>query len=301
MEQSKTTITQISLLASATKDEIAVAQLLLDLRTLLSLTESLASFNWGRRRRRSCLDENPSPGLEIKETRPRIEAAAVGKSIGGGGGGGGSPTTPLSFSPSESDDKSKCRRTTPKKRGRDEYFDAIEGLTRSRDVLRLEVENVKKFYSNLKSYNSKLKAIKQEMSNKFQIKEEPRLEIRSVNNFGADPTGDHRVNITRPNQHPHIPNPTAQHEFYYSIGPEQTRDCHASDSGPACAEYVGPLGIDLNFPAAEAFGLDSLKPLDAGQAAADRRAGFAEARRKRKGLMRAKSVKSGIRRNCLRN
>ncbi|GER43533.1 UDP-N-acetylglucosamine1-carboxyvinyltransferase, partial [Striga asiatica] len=160
----------------------------------------------------------------------------------------------------------------------------------------LEVENVKKFYSNLKSYNSKLKAIKEEfitqMINKFPIKEESRLEIRRVN-FGADLTEDYRV-IT-PNQHPYIPNPTAQHEFYYSIGPEQTRDCHASNSGPTtCADYVGPLGIDLNFPAAEAFGLDSLQPLDGGQATADRRAGFAEARRKRRGLMRAKSVKSGI-------
>ncbi|GER44768.1 HTH-type transcriptional regulator XapR [Striga asiatica] len=113
MEQSKSRIIQISLLASATEDEIAVAQVLLDLKTLLSLTESLANFSWGRRRRRSCLDENPSLGLEIKEKRPRIEAA-VGKSIGGGSGSG-SPTTPLSFSPSESDDKSKCR-GTPKKR-----------------------------------------------------------------------------------------------------------------------------------------------------------------------------------------
>lgn len=110
-----------SLLASATKDELIVAQILLDLRILLSLSESLANSNWTRRRRRSCYDTalpllpEPSPATvrtdnEIEERRPRIETDEVKTEAGKCGAAARStpsPDTPLSFSPSETDEKSK--------------------------------------------------------------------------------------------------------------------------------------------------------------------------------------------------
>ncbi|GER47437.1 mating-type protein MAT-1 [Striga asiatica] len=254
MEERKATNSQSSLLASATDDEIIVSGVLLDLRSLVSLPESLANFNWGRRRRRSCLDEAPSllpepshrpvtfhvAGREIKEIKLRIGAAEE-KSGGGGGGATASPTTPLSFSLSESDDKSKCEKISKKM-----------------------------------------------MRNKFPIKEELRMETSGRVSFGADLTRDYRVSVP-PHHRPYIPDPTAQ--FHYTVGPIQAR-AHASNDGPRYANHVSPLEIDLNFPPAEDFGLDLSDPLDAGRAVTDKRARFAEARRKRRGLMRSKSMRN---------
>lgn len=138
MNQSTTTSSsrESSLLASATEDEIIVSQILLDLKNLMSLSESLANFNWRCRRRRSCLDAAPplpsasswpSPSVhrtdnEIEERRPHIKAEEVvaeEEEKRGAARTTGSPDTPLSFSPSESDEKSKhSSKKTSKKRVR---------------------------------------------------------------------------------------------------------------------------------------------------------------------------------------
>ncbi|KAL6504454.1 hypothetical protein OROGR_026377 [Orobanche gracilis] len=296
--------TQSSLLASATEDEIIVSQILIDLKSLVSLSESLANFNWGCRRKRSCLDEDPSllhesscpPPIrktknEIEERKPQIKLAEV--VVGGGGGtnrSAVSPTTPLLFSPSESDENPKhLPEKTSRKQSNEDYIDIIKGLTQRRNDIRGEVENVKKFYNKLQAYNSELKAMKQVINN-FPRKEEPRMEIINGGgiSYGTGLTQIYRIHVS-PHQQPYLSDPTAQQKLQYLTGPIQTRFC-SSNSGVTCGSRVemGPLGIDLNFPAEETFG----ETLDVINAVSDERSRFADARRKRRRLMKAKSMRS---------
>lgn len=88
-----------------TEEEIGVAGILLDLGNSVVGSESRHYLLWGSKRRRSTRDapapapvsESPSiNGTEI-EIEPRVIVEVPSTS----------PTTPLSFSPSESDEKSK--------------------------------------------------------------------------------------------------------------------------------------------------------------------------------------------------
>ncbi|KAL3632238.1 hypothetical protein CASFOL_025222 [Castilleja foliolosa] len=128
---------------------------------LISLSEYLTDFNWGCKRRRSCLDEDPplprgpTKENEIEDRKLKIKAA-LGKGIDAAGTTA-SPTTPLAFSPSESDEKFRHKETSKRRL----MEDNIERLTQTRDVFRREVENAKRHYDKLKAYNSELKAMKQ--------------------------------------------------------------------------------------------------------------------------------------------
>ncbi|XP_042063059.1 uncharacterized protein LOC121806948 [Salvia splendens] len=161
MEQSADS--RSSLISSANEDEFAVCRILLGLRKLLSLSESLSDHNWGCRRRRSCLVSPPSlisasslPENRIEEAclplkAEEEEAAAVS-----------SPETPLSFPPSECDDRHKhSSKKNSKKRLREGYLDMINRLTERKELLSREIKKVKKFHNELKAYNSQLKSFKQ--------------------------------------------------------------------------------------------------------------------------------------------
>ncbi|XP_057766094.1 uncharacterized protein LOC130986646 isoform X2 [Salvia miltiorrhiza] len=273
MEQSATSSS--SLLASATEDEINVSRILLDLRNLMSLSESLSNCNWGRRRRRSCLEPPPPPLTavpslpenRIEERRTPIKGED--EKHGGGARTTASPDTPLSFSPSESDDKPKhSSKKTSKKRSREDYLDMIEGLTQRKELLSGEIENVKKYYNKLKAYNSQLKAMKQEAFNSGLRRENSEMGL---------------IQHYRMLQ----PDPTAQ----CGSGPIAAH-LQPSDYGLGSANNGGPLEIDLNLPAEEAFGgVELYRPSDA---AANRRARYAEARRKRIGIIKTKSNRSAL-------
>ncbi|KAK4434623.1 hypothetical protein Salat_0625100 [Sesamum alatum] len=305
MKQSTTTSSskESSLLASATEDEIIVSQILLDLRNLMSLSESLSNFNWGRKRRRSCLDAAPPlpPWLPppvhdgIEERRPHIKAEEDVEEKPDAARTTASPDTPLSFSPSESDEKSKhSSKKTSKKRSKQEYIDMIEGLTQRKDLLRGEIENVKKYYNKLKAYNSELNAIKQEVLNTYPRKKEGQMETGGGVNLGAELTQHYRVDMVA-HQQPLIQDPMAQNFHQYPLfGPiGATQFYSSSNSGLGSVNHVGPLGIDLNIPAEEALlGVDPSQPSDAGREIADKRARFAEARRKRRGIIKIKSMRS---------
>ncbi|KAL0438423.1 UNVERIFIED_CONTAM: hypothetical protein Slati_2325300 [Sesamum latifolium] len=66
-----------SLLASATDDEFFVAQILLDLPSMIGLLDSLAGFQWGRKRRRSCLVEGPSSSPAPSSRSPSFHRTDV--------------------------------------------------------------------------------------------------------------------------------------------------------------------------------------------------------------------------------
>lgn len=277
--ESQSTTSSSSLLASATPDEIIVSLILLDLKKMMSLSESLSNFNWGRRRKRSCLEAppplasasswpSPSPVNRIEEKKLHIKAAQEAKHGGGAARTTASPDTPLSFSPSESDEKSKhsLKKSSKKKtRQREEYLDMIEALTQRKELLTGEIENVMKYYKKLKAYNSQLKAKKQEVLNSG---------------------GQH---YTEARHQPLAADQTAQ-ECQDSFGPIAAQS-QPWDDGLTSVNQGGPRGFDLNLPAEEAFGVDVYGPLDV---IADRRARFAEARRKRIGIIKTKSSRGVV-------
>ncbi|KAH6780201.1 hypothetical protein C2S52_011438 [Perilla frutescens var. hirtella] len=281
MEQSASSSS--SLLASATEDEIIVSQILLDLRNLMSLSESLSNYNWGCRRKRSCLDPPPPPPLtsasfslenRIEEKRARIKAeeAAQDEKHVGAARTTASPDTPLSFSLSESDEKPKhSSKKTSKKRSREEYLDMIEGLTQRRELLAGEIENVKKYYNKLMADNAQLKAMKQKVLN-------------SGMSLGTELSQQYRID-----HQPSTANPTAQE----SVGPTAAH-LQPSDGGLGSVNHGGPLGFDLNLPAEEAFGVELYRPLEVSRPIADKRAIFAEARRKRIGIIKTKSTRTMV-------
>ncbi|KAL0351760.1 UNVERIFIED_CONTAM: hypothetical protein Scaly_1564700 [Sesamum calycinum] len=175
-----------SLLASATEDEIFVAQILLDLPGMMGLLDSLAGFQWGSKRRRSCLVEDPSSSrapssrspschrtnVEIEGRKPQAKAEEDAAAAATG-----SPVSPLHFSPSESDEKPRhTLKKSSKRRSKEQYVDMIEELTQRRDLLRGEIENVTKYYNKLNAYNLQLKALKQEVLNSCIKEEDPETE-----------------------------------------------------------------------------------------------------------------------------
>ncbi|XP_047982882.1 uncharacterized protein LOC125223672 [Salvia hispanica] len=152
MEQAATSTS--SPLASPTEDEIAVAEILLNLKTMmLPLSESLPDCNWGCRRKRSCLVSPPSINTIEHRKTPTTRTTA-------------SPDTPLIFSATESDDKPKHSSKKNKSKGREDYLDLIEEETKRKKLLRGEIANVKKYYDKLKETNRRLRAMKQEAMTK---------------------------------------------------------------------------------------------------------------------------------------
>ncbi|XP_057794839.1 uncharacterized protein LOC131011088 isoform X2 [Salvia miltiorrhiza] len=248
--------TESSLLTSATDDEIHVAQILLHMTTMIWAGSGL---KWGSKRRRSRSDE-PYRKTDVREERAKAEA---------------SPVTPLAFLPSESDDNKSNK--TCKKRSMEAYVDMIEELSQQRDLLRGEIESVTNYYNKLINHNSQLKAMKQEALNSWPRKEEPKLESRNL-----------AMEITSKNEEmsssecePLVEDQMAEIFRRSYFGPISAQ----SYNGLKSTNHMDPTGIpDLNVSAEEIS-----PPLDLN---GDRRARFAEARRRRMDIIRVKSMRA---------
>lgn len=262
------------------RDEVFVSQILLDLKPLMSLSESLSNFNWTRRKRRSCLDSSTSTSTHQIQTQITVTTTSAARTTA-------SPDTPLSlsFSLSESDEK-------PKKRKKEEYVGIIQELNQRKVLLQGEVETVKNCYRKLKKFNSKLKAIRHEVLNSCTRKEEGNQMERRTN-FGLQLTHRYRMN-TLGRSLPSIADPTAQ-KLRCSYDPFTARLTSSDnglifgpDYGLGLQSHLSGVGIDLNLPAEE-MDMDASQPLDV---IADQRARFAEARRKRMGIIKIKAMRN---------
>ncbi|KZV33146.1 hypothetical protein F511_18162 [Dorcoceras hygrometricum] len=291
MRRSETT-RYCSLVASATQEELLVAEILLGLESVIPL----ARFNWGFRKKRSCLDAAPPapPSFQIVEEdievrRPLVEAEKEDATAAATATT--SPATPLSFSPSESDEKSRrSSKNNSKKRSTAEFIDMIEELTEHGDLLRVKVENARKQYNELKSLNSDLKAMKQVALKTRQIEEGPQREMGRFLNLGMDFIQRDET-IMVPHRQPFVADQTA-YKIHDCFGPIITQT-YSPTNGLDSVNSVGPSGIpDLNLTAEEAFEVDSIQPFDVNREIADRRARFAEARRMRRGIIKIKSMRS---------
>lgn len=145
---------------SPTADEIAVAEILIDLPRLIIESESRCRLSpWGGKRKRSIpviktASPSSSPPLNPAPPPPpeKLESS--------------SPASPLAFLPSELEENQKPKPLKKKssfKERREEQLQKINELSQRKDLLHKDIENVKIYYEKLKSYNSALKSRKQEL------------------------------------------------------------------------------------------------------------------------------------------
>ncbi|KAI8548943.1 hypothetical protein RHMOL_Rhmol07G0312800 [Rhododendron molle] len=270
--------------------EIEVSQVLLDIPNLIQ-REFPSQFHviWGGKRKRSAIDSSPSQEEEKRlkeeresEKRPKVKVEAL------------SPTTPFSFSPSESDEKSKLSLKKPSSRTtREERLEIIEELTQRRELLKGEIEAVKSYYNKLKAINLDLKAKKRELETckKFgiELREFNRVENQDYYYMlhrqpsNVDQTEYGSQTIENSQQHP-----------YGQISPFLS-----SGSGSGEVKEMGPLCIpDLNASASgETFGVGYSQPLDRSRGLVvveldDNKARASEARRRR--MIKMKETKGSL-------
>ncbi|CAA2963794.1 Hypothetical predicted protein [Olea europaea subsp. europaea] len=277
-----------------TEEEIGVAGILLDLGNSVVGSESRHYLLWGSKRRRSTRDapapapvsESPSiNGTEI-EIEPRVIVEVPSTS----------PTTPLSFSPSESDEKSKH---SSKKKTKENYMEVIDGLTKRRDLLKGEVENVRNHYNKLKAYNMKLKSMKEKALTTCLINEGSHMGMSSFLNFEMNLAQHYQITAVPHHQ----PFNLDQMATGSSSSSSQIRESihypfipmAPSSNGLEHVNQVGPVGLpDLNLSPEEAFVVEPSQPLDVNRDLAGKRARFAEARRLRRGIIKIKLTRSGV-------
>lgn len=156
--------------------EKEVAGILVEMATKISQLDCgfRLPFTWGRKGTRSAIrvtpSSSPSPS-PFTQTKPEASS---------------SPATPLSFSPSESelDKHTLLRKNVSLKRKREHYLKTIEELTKANDLRRGEIKNVKCYLDQLKDFNLKLKARKQELSlapnQDIHVPEQPKLQTHAA-------------------------------------------------------------------------------------------------------------------------
>ncbi|KAK7352243.1 hypothetical protein VNO80_17662 [Phaseolus coccineus] len=232
--------------------ENQVAEILVKLPTLILEFEcgrGILPQSWGRKKKRSTISVNP-----------KAEEAS-------------SPATPLSFSPSESDENptSLFRRNVSLKRKREHCLKIIQDLTKDNDLLSGEIKNVKCYFEKLKDYNLKLKAKKQELSHGprqgVMVQKQPQQQLQF-------PGVAHHPTLIL-NQTP--------------FGLTTT----LSGVPPLSSNDVGPIGIpDLNLPLEESMSVEFCEQLDVNVSVANRnlsRAMAAQARQNRLHIYRFKN------------
>ncbi|KAK3231802.1 hypothetical protein Dsin_003683 [Dipteronia sinensis] len=189
--------------------ETDVASILLELPQLIYKSEFLGcrfSFKWGAKRRRSSPSSSSSSSVKVDTTTqtktttnlpavrfpslsspppvPESSPAPVGPSLAceTEKSKALSPSTPLLFSPSESDDKSKhAKRKVSLKRKREECLQMIDKLTESKQSFLEEIKNVKRHCDQLKALNLKLKARKQMITTLGFQNETHQIQLSSSN------------------------------------------------------------------------------------------------------------------------
>ncbi|KAJ7966868.1 Dihydroxy-acid dehydratase 1 [Quillaja saponaria] len=302
-------------------DEIDVAGILLELPSLILESESRRpfSFTWGLKRKRSAIDESPalppirpssSPIPPSSSTvRQNQNHAVVGLTCSTEGPikvktDVHSPATPLSFSPSESEEKlNPSERKINLKRKTEDLLRTIQELTEHRSSLLGEIENVKRYYDDLKAYNSRLKAKEQQVIIGSLQRENPHMQNGwglghgSVNSPIFDNRGfyHHHQFPSSVNHTPLIFNQTSEQSQIIQTCPypysHLTTPIVTSSGLVNMNSNTAPLGVpDLNVCPDDSVTLDSSsQPLDVSIANMNRRSVMAaEARQKRIQICRGK-------------
>lgn len=143
---------------SFSKKELEVTEILTRLHCLFPPSNNLPFPYWGSKRKRSCIDPSASLSSPRIGNKTHVEVEAS------------SPTTPLSFSPSDSDSKSKnFRKRAIKKKTINQLKDIVIALSAQGEQLKHEVSKVKGYHEKLRSVNLQLKTRKLELEKRVQL------------------------------------------------------------------------------------------------------------------------------------
>ncbi|KAJ9186448.1 hypothetical protein P3X46_002020 [Hevea brasiliensis] len=173
-------------------DEIEVAAVLLMLPSLIA--DGLRfSLSWGSKKRRSCSYETSFQSRVHLQSPPPVPSLhGIGFLLGSAFDPekaavkveASSPATPLSFCPSESDEKPKrLKRKASVKKTKEEWLEIMEQYTQSNELLIKEIKQLRHYYEELKASNLWLQAKKQELSLGNVRGEKPHLELKTSLNL----------------------------------------------------------------------------------------------------------------------
>ncbi|GAU12270.1 hypothetical protein TSUD_02370 [Trifolium subterraneum] len=283
------------------ESEIEIAEIIRDLYCI-SLLSSIP-FSWGCKRKRSAIQNTPSPiihhhhrAVKLKPTAvvlPPPPSTAVKTEAP-------SPETPLSFpATTESDDKPKhsSKKKTSLKREKESSLQIIQDLTKTKSSLNQEIEKVQQHYDRLMSINLKLKVRKQQLlCNSNERKSElktPNLEIDQKLKVQLKDQSNGSVNIsksTAENEEHSKDKQYQQQQIQMFPSNETVSLAVVSSSSVALGRTMnnGPIALpDLNLPTEELVNVASFQPLDE-TAATDRAMVAAQARHRRIEIFRQK-------------
>ncbi|XVE94556.1 hypothetical protein REPUB_Repub02eG0019100 [Reevesia pubescens] len=324
-----------------TMEEIEVANMILELPYLIYESESLPrfSFTWGVKRKRSAASKqevvfaakslptlklspssqpSPPPSLpsnavgSTHKTEEPIEKVLTSTS----------PATPLSFSPSESDEKplppKKKAYVNGFKKKKEQLLETAEDLTRCNESLKKEIENRTRILDQLKTENLELIAKKQKVSQSLLNLTPKELCLETCKSLNVEiqisPISMGTENPTTSQDYHHHQQKTYTRVYQQQPYIKDQRVCKSeimnknsqypfgqmisflpsnSEGGlRKVHDNVGPLGLfDLNVSAEEAFGFSSLQSIDLDTVT---KARAAQARFKRKQICRSKNYNAAL-------
>lgn len=277
-------------------DEIEVAEILSSFPRLIAMSKysSWLSYTWGGKRRRSAeanLGPRPavqSPPTSASPSPPPILSGSVGPAITTTTPIAASeperpiivkvepatsPATPLSFFPSESDERSKrSNRKVYTKKRREDLLKIKSQLAKSNELLTGEIQMVTRHHDQLKASNSWWKARKQELTMGV-IKREDQLNLLRMDS-GQETVKcpDHAVDdqahlslrmpgITVHQQQPFMPDKNANYQEMGCNYPNpygQRRVSLFPSTNSSASDDFGPRSIpDLNLTIGQPAWMDS--------------------------------------------
>lgn len=243
------------------ESEVETAEILAVLYHRFSLLSSV-TYSWGCKKQRSAIQNNPSS---------YGGAAVVPPSSHAGKAQASSPATPLSFPATESDDKTKpFKNKVSLKRKREHYLNMIEDLTKNKDSINQEIENVKRHYEQLKEYNFKLKAKQKELSINGPKGENKNLNLVinqpiqvSVNSSNFTAENEEKMKQQIIMQIPNHDNHNFGHVQFQCASSSSNPTLQVASSSFGRNSNMGPLAIpDLNLSIEESVHVDTCQPLD---------------------------------------
>ncbi|KAK6277961.1 hypothetical protein POUND7_018284 [Theobroma cacao] len=307
-----------------TAEEIEVVEILRELPRLILESESRPrfTFKWGAKRRRSAaskeefastslpaveLSRSPSPPLPSKVVGPTYETERpTEKPLTS------SPATPLSFSPSESDEKplpsKKKASVNSLKRKKEQLLEMVEDLTQRNQLLKKDIESKRLFLDQQKAKNLELKLKKQELSLSLcNAKESHSDSSKSLNLATQSTQISMETAKSQDHQQLRISTMVYQQPFTMdqTVSISETKKNSQYPYGRMISwlpsnnglskvhehDSMVPLGLlDLNVSAEEAFGFCSSKSFDMNSTT---KARAAQARFKRMQICRSKNQTAG--------
>ncbi|KAJ9674989.1 hypothetical protein PVL29_024102 [Vitis rotundifolia] len=136
-------------------NELKVSEILIQIPLIIFQAENHNRLlvTWGVRKRRSAIDPDLYPPSVPSSSSPHLPGTCVGPTCNDDDPQAkvepSSPATPLSFFPSESDGKSKRSKKSVSSK-KENLLKMVEDLTHQKESLKMEIENVERFYNPLK-------------------------------------------------------------------------------------------------------------------------------------------------------